>query len=49
VASGRLAFGHLRLTCAVVTAAVVLVVFLVMYVRCQLAIDGCLDHGGRWN
>jgi len=30
-------------------AAAVVITLLGMYVRRQLAIDACLDHGGRWD
>jgi hypothetical protein len=33
----------------IVLVAVVVITFLAMYVRRQLAIDVCLDHGGRWD
>jgi hypothetical protein len=36
-------------TIFVVLAAVVVITLVGMYVRRQLAIDACLDHGGRWD
>jgi hypothetical protein len=30
-------------------AALAVITILAAYLRRQLAIDGCLDHGGRWN
>jgi hypothetical protein len=36
-------------TIFVVIAAIVVITLVGMYVRRQLVIDACLDHGGRWD
>jgi hypothetical protein len=36
-------------TIVALIAAVVVITLIGIYVRRQLAIDACLDHGGRWD
>jgi hypothetical protein len=36
-------------TIVLLVTTVVLITLLGLYVRRQLAIDRCLDHGGRWD